>query len=175
MASPWKAGSISLRCSRWGVSSSRITELGPTIGSRMRAPSPGCSTSGGAWKTSLISSGSERITNGALPKQPNRKALAVALPRAQQPDGGSQSSWQPSARVAGTFGPGVAHSSADGSRGCCSRWALRSCSPAWGLEPSAGRARSWLGGQSPLGPRRGAARTRATRMRAPFRMITSSG
>ena len=32
----------------------------------MRAPSPGCSTSGGAVKISLISSGSEIITNGGV-------------------------------------------------------------------------------------------------------------
>ena len=63
-ASPWKAGSMSLRCSRCDPSSSRITEWRPTIGSRIFAPSPGCSTSGAAVKTSWISSGSEIITNG---------------------------------------------------------------------------------------------------------------
>ncbi len=66
MRSPWKAGSISLRCERWALSSSRITELAPTTGSSTFAPSPGCSTSGGAVKTSLTSAGSERWTNGGV-------------------------------------------------------------------------------------------------------------
>ena len=66
MRSPWKAGSISLRCSMWGSSSSRITECRPTSGSRTFAPVPGCSTSGGAVKTSFTSSGSVMITNGGV-------------------------------------------------------------------------------------------------------------
>ena len=66
MRAPWKAGSISLRCERWAPSSSRITEFAPTIGSRMRAPWPGCSTSGGAVKTSLTSAGSLRWTIGGI-------------------------------------------------------------------------------------------------------------
>ena len=59
---PWNAGSISLRWLMWASSSSSSTEFLPTIGSRMRAPWPGCSTSGGAVKTCLRSSGSDRIT-----------------------------------------------------------------------------------------------------------------
>ena len=59
---PWNAGSISLRWLMWASSSSSSTELRPTIGSRMRAPWPGCSTSGGAVNTSFSSSGSEMIT-----------------------------------------------------------------------------------------------------------------
>ena len=46
----------------WASSSSSSTELLPTIGSSMRAPWPGCSTSGGAVNTCFISSGSEMIT-----------------------------------------------------------------------------------------------------------------
>ncbi len=64
MLSPWKAGSISLRCSMCAPSSSRMTELAPTTGSRMRAPSPGWRTSGGAVKTSFTWAGSARITKG---------------------------------------------------------------------------------------------------------------
>ena len=62
--SPWKAGSISLRWLRWARSSSRITEFDPTTGSSSLAPSPGCSTSGGAVKISRRCSGSEWCTNG---------------------------------------------------------------------------------------------------------------
>ena len=64
--SPWNAGSISLRCSMWESPSSRMTELRPTIGSSVRAPSPGWRTSGGAVKISLTSSGSVSITNGGV-------------------------------------------------------------------------------------------------------------
>ena len=39
--SPWKAGSISLRCSMCASPSSRSTELVPTIGSSIRAPAAG--------------------------------------------------------------------------------------------------------------------------------------
>ncbi len=67
MRSPWKAGSISLRCSMCAASSSRITELVPTTGSSTRAPSPGRRTSGGAVKTSFTSAGSVSITNGGAP------------------------------------------------------------------------------------------------------------
>ena len=45
-------------------SSSRITELLPTVGSSTRAPSPGWIASGEAMNSSRISSGSDRITNG---------------------------------------------------------------------------------------------------------------
>ena len=47
----------------------------PTTGSRMRAPSPGCRTSGGAVKTSLISSGSDSITNGGVCSRRSVKRL----------------------------------------------------------------------------------------------------
>ena len=76
--SPWKAGSISLRCSRWAPSSSRITEFAPTTGSRMRAPSPGCSTSGGAVKTSLTSLRVREVHERRRLEQAHREALAVA-------------------------------------------------------------------------------------------------
>jgi hypothetical protein len=42
--------------------------LAPTIGSSSRAPSPGCSTSGGAVNTSRRSSGSDSTTNGGWPR-----------------------------------------------------------------------------------------------------------
>ncbi len=67
--SPWKAGSISLRwlrCSPW---SRRITEFLPTSGSRMRAPSPGCSTAGSAVKTSFTCAGSAIITKGGVARR----------------------------------------------------------------------------------------------------------
>ena len=76
--SPWKAGSISLRCSRWASPSSRITEFWPTTGSSMRAPSPGCRTSGGAVKTCFTSVRvGEHHEHGAR-REPDREALAVA-------------------------------------------------------------------------------------------------
>ena len=57
---------MSLRCERWAPSSNRISEFWPTTGSRIRAPSPGCSTSGGAVKTCFTSSGSDRWTKGGV-------------------------------------------------------------------------------------------------------------
>ena len=57
---------MSRRWARWASSSSRITELRPMTGSRMRAPLPGCSTSAGAVKTSLTAPGSASMTKGGV-------------------------------------------------------------------------------------------------------------
>ena len=67
-------------------SSRRITEFRPTTGSRILAPSPGCTASGGAVNSSLTSAGSERTTNGGwkgsctvtrLPVPPHPRSVAV--------------------------------------------------------------------------------------------------
>ena len=77
--SPWKAGSISLRCSRCGAlveQDHRVRCRRPARGSR--APSPGCRTSGGAVKISLdlvrVGDASRTAASGAA----EREALAVA-------------------------------------------------------------------------------------------------
>ena len=54
----------------------RVACRSPARGSR--APSPGCSTSGGAVNISRTSSGSESITNGGVASEAEREALAVA-------------------------------------------------------------------------------------------------
>jgi hypothetical protein len=66
---------MSFRCSRWASSSSRITELRPTMGSSRAAPSPGCRTSGGAMNSARASAGSERNTAGGRPSKRSVKRV----------------------------------------------------------------------------------------------------
>ena len=58
----------------------------------MRAPSPGCSTSGGAVKTSFTCAGSAIITNGGVRQEADREALAVlrATPLEERRSGAHQ-------------------------------------------------------------------------------------
>ena len=62
-ASPWKAGSMSLRRRRWSASSVTSTERSPRTGARIALASPACRVCASPVKTSLIASGSAKYTS----------------------------------------------------------------------------------------------------------------
>ena len=99
--SPWKAGSMSRRWARWASSSSRITELRPISGSRMRAPLPGCRTSARRREDLLDVVGVGEHDERRRGEQADREAPAEARPAAleERAPAASTSAWSAASAV----------------------------------------------------------------------------